>query len=355
MFQNNNLECVSNYRYLGVYFTASGSFNQMRTEIYNKGLKAYYKLRRDFLSLSPNIHSCLHVFDHTIKPIILYNSEIWGSYCASNAKLRTTFDVDNIFKNVQCEKLHIKFSKFILGVHKKSVNFAVLSELGRFPLYYDIVKSIIRYWYRLENLSPEFMLLKDAYMCSKKLHNEKRYTWYTFVEKLLQFLDLKHENNKLSKYKFKNILDKQLRMKLLNNWYHHKDCNKDGKLRTYFKIKDHFGFENYLTLVKNFDQRKAISSFRISAHRLQIELGRFSNTPLSERICKNRSLNLVEDEIHFLCRCPKYDNVRKELFKLVGDKFPNFLHLSDESKLIFLFSNEDTQILCATAKLLIYK
>jgi len=34
-----------------------------------------------------------------------------------------------------CEKLYIKLSKFILGVHKKSSNFAVLEELGRYPLY----------------------------------------------------------------------------------------------------------------------------------------------------------------------------------------------------------------------------
>ena len=48
-------------------------------------------------------------------------------------------------------------------VHKKSVNFAVLAELGRFPLHYDILKSLINYWYRFENLN-EFSLLKDAYL-----------------------------------------------------------------------------------------------------------------------------------------------------------------------------------------------
>lgn len=83
--QNNHLECVTSYRYLGVYFTASGSFHQMRTELYNKSLKAYYKLRSDFLSLNPSLRTCVHIFDHTLKPILLYNSEIWGSYCASNS------------------------------------------------------------------------------------------------------------------------------------------------------------------------------------------------------------------------------------------------------------------------------
>ena len=69
------------------------------------------------------------------------------------------FDLDNIFKNLQCEKLHLKFSKFLLGVHKKSVNFAVLSELGRSPLHFNIVISRVKYWYRLVNLSIESKLL----------------------------------------------------------------------------------------------------------------------------------------------------------------------------------------------------
>jgi hypothetical protein len=55
-----------------------------------------------------------------------------------------------------------------LGVNKRATNFATLSELGRFPLHFDIIKSMIRYWYRLENLDSNFTLLTDAYEESKK-------------------------------------------------------------------------------------------------------------------------------------------------------------------------------------------
>lgn len=106
--QNNILECISNNRYLGVYFTASGSFHQMRTELCNKALKANYKLRFDFLSLNPSIKTSLHIFDHTLKPILLYNSEIWGNIvspflnCAQLLILKTytkTYDVKNFMLN----------------------------------------------------------------------------------------------------------------------------------------------------------------------------------------------------------------------------------------------------------------
>ena len=50
VFQNNNLECVSRYKYLGIWFNNSGSFNFAQNELYQKALKALFKLKSDFLS-----------------------------------------------------------------------------------------------------------------------------------------------------------------------------------------------------------------------------------------------------------------------------------------------------------------
>jgi hypothetical protein len=53
---------------------------------------------------------------------------------------------------------------------------------------------------------------------------------------------------------------------------------KEGKLRTYLKIKTNFGYENYLSIIKHFEQRRRLSKLRISAHKLQIEIGRYQGT-----------------------------------------------------------------------------
>jgi hypothetical protein len=37
-----------------------------------KSLKAFLKLKKDLLSLNPNIRTSMHMFDHTIKPILLH-------------------------------------------------------------------------------------------------------------------------------------------------------------------------------------------------------------------------------------------------------------------------------------------
>ena len=79
-YTGNEIECVSQYKYLGIQFCASGSFSPAQKELYSKALKGYYKLRRDFISFGPNVKNSIHVFDHTITPILLYGSEVWGYF-----------------------------------------------------------------------------------------------------------------------------------------------------------------------------------------------------------------------------------------------------------------------------------
>jgi len=79
---------------------------------------------------------CHELFDHTILPIPLYGCEIWGYFNTLTARFRNeSIPLDTVYSKIECEKLHIKFSKRVLGVHQKSTNFAVLSELGRFPIH----------------------------------------------------------------------------------------------------------------------------------------------------------------------------------------------------------------------------
>ena len=68
-----------NFIYLGVKFHTSGSFTEAKQNIYNRDLKAYFKFCKAFNDVKSNITTFLHVFDHTVKPVILYGSKIWGT------------------------------------------------------------------------------------------------------------------------------------------------------------------------------------------------------------------------------------------------------------------------------------
>lgn len=320
-------------------------------ELYNKSLKAFYKLKKDLLGIGPSVKTCMHLFDHTIKPILLYNSEVWGSYNVSFKKLsNNSFNPDEFFKNLQCEKLHLKFSKWVLGVHKKSVNFAVLSELGRFPLHFDILKYLISYWYRLENLDNTFPLLKDAYSCSVSLHENNKQSWYSMVNKVLEFLNINNCSKNFGIYKFKNFLKNKLAEIYTKLWYKTKSSLKEGKLCTYFKLKQHFGFENYLSEITKFEYRKSICKLRISAHKLMIEVGRYVKIDRNERYCNKCTSGEIEDEIHFLIKCHKYHQQRFTLFEFIGKEIINFTYLNDEQKFNYLLISENTKILNAVGK-----
>ena len=61
--------------------------------------------------------------------------------------------------------------------------------------------------------------------------------------------------------------------------------NKDhNKLRTYSKLKQSFGQEPYIHLVRNRNQRMHLR-LRTSAHNLGIERGRYKNIPVEKRFC----------------------------------------------------------------------
>jgi hypothetical protein len=56
----------------------------------------------------------------------------------------------------------------------------------------NIVISLVKYWYRLVNLSNESKLLRDAYICNKNVANEGKQSWFLFTEKLLKFTTQKN-------------------------------------------------------------------------------------------------------------------------------------------------------------------
>jgi hypothetical protein len=81
------------------------------------------------------------------------------------------------------------------------------------------------------------------------------------------------------------------------------------KPRTYLKIKTNFGYENYLSIIKNFEQRRRLSKLRISAHKLQIEIGRYDIQQRASRDdAKNNIFFLMLNAGHPVCRSPTLFN-----------------------------------------------
>ena len=214
----------------------------------------------------------------------MYGSEK-GIYNPASSKFRNEISLDKIFKNTEPEKLHLKFAKFILGVNRRSTNFAVMSELGRFPFYLDIIKNVLKYLHRLVNVDQNSLLF-DALECSKDTNSASN-SWYNTVKHISDFLDIPLSSSAVMKQSaFKSKLSKILKEKYLNEWYSAKQAYSVGKLDTYTKIKNHFCLEKYLNSL-SFPYRRDITRLRISSHSLSIEIERYARIDRTDRLFLN--------------------------------------------------------------------
>ena len=67
---------------------------------------------------------------------------------------------------------------------------------------------------------------------------------------------------------------------------------------------------------------------------------------IEERICCFCS-DFIEDETHVLLNCPFYDDFRENLFNVVKSYTFDFMSFNNEEKIMFLFSYENMNRICA--------
>ena len=112
------------------------------------------------------------------------------------------------------------------------------------------------------------------------------------------------------------------------------------KLRTYIGFKDIIETEHYVRSFMPKHQRSVFSKFRCGILPLHIETGRYSGLAVEDRICEFCTSNEVEDELHFLCSCSLYDDLRSSMYNTIQAKSPDFIGLDDKHKFHFLIQKE---------------
>ena len=84
----------------------------------------------------------------------------------------------------------------------------------------------------------------------------------------------------------------------------------------YRVFKPMFVYENYLDLLPK-ALRHNVTKLRTSSLPLRIQTGRYAgqNIPRNERYCLSCNELDVEDEFHFVCKCPLYIDIRRNYLK----------------------------------------
>jgi hypothetical protein len=184
----------------------------------------FFKLKADVLSLYPMPKTSLHIFDHTVKPISLYCSEIWGCYLPKSADFNFMFDYPEYQVSQPCECRNL-FSMYAL-LSKKLVE-----ESKR----YQYLKTEVK-----QSNANGILLIHSIF--NTGIQNMLKYKHNTFNRKIEVYTKAFYKNKLYAK-----------RNKLLD---------ENGKLRTYLKLKCNFGFENYLHILSDFNRRKSFKPYK---------------------------------------------------------------------------------------------
>ena len=317
-FDNELIFTTNSYKYLGFIVTPSGEITSGLKDLKDRALRAYYKLKKkmgNYFRLHPNI--TLHLFDTLIKPILLYNSDFWG--CLK-------VPVNNPIENV-----HMRFCKDLLGVQRQTSNIGVLLELGRMPIMNYGKKNCIKNWGRIHVIQRANEMVIRSHLNSI----ENQLKWSLSVSDCLNRMGIGGRDIN----RFVHISA----TRRMGDIFHQEafaEINRDGsKLRTYAKIKQEQGIENYLSSITNVERRTTLCKIRLSNHDLMIEKGRHLKLEINQRICPFCPGNLLEDEYHFLLKCKTFSLFRNELFLRAKYFFPGFEYFHKEQHLKTLLSD----------------
>lgn len=144
---------------------------------------------------------------------------------------------------------------------------------------------------------------------------------------------------------FLHNFEQRLKDQHIQNWSAR--CSSTSKLCHFVKFKTNYVVEKYICDIDNAKFRRQLARFRLSAHSLMIETGRYYGIPRDYRHCPYCE-GCVEDEVHFLLVCPLYSDIRE---KYIDNSYYSEITVENFYKLM---SSSNTQTLRKLAMFLYY-
>ena len=148
------IESDTQYKYLGIIFSANGALKPAVTTLANQTSKALFTLMRRAANLSFAKPSLLcYLFDSLVKHVAdyIWLCEVWGH------------------TREELEIIHKRFCTFVLWAPRTTSNLACYSEPGRYPLDIRWNMTLIKYWLRANTDWTVSPLVKDA--CTLAISN----------------------------------------------------------------------------------------------------------------------------------------------------------------------------------------
>ena len=287
-FGNEILEKVNKYKYLGLVLDEHLKFLNASEELASSGQRALgaiiYKYK-EFKDMGFNTYTTL--FNSGVLPILDYCCPVWSH-----------------IKTSKIEQVQHRAMRVYMGVNRFAPLLGIYGDMGWLPTKYRQMLENIRYWNSLLKMSNN-RISKQIFM--KDYNSKQMNTWCTFICQMFKTLHL-------SEY-YENLIscDINVAKDAINNLYNDcwkKEARQKPKLRFYNKFKTDPSTEYYLKMHLSPTERYHMSQLRLGILQIAIETGRYRSIPVEQRFCILCNANKIEDEIHILFECPKYDKIR---------------------------------------------
>ena len=127
------LECVQSFKYLGLNFNSKCSFAESLDKLCSQARETQTVLDLHVMNHpTMSVERALQLFASLIKPIIMFDSEVLGvEYCG---------EIDKYFRG---------FLKKLLRVKQRTNTSMFYAETRRFVLTVSVKLSIVKYWLKL--------------------------------------------------------------------------------------------------------------------------------------------------------------------------------------------------------------
>jgi hypothetical protein len=285
------LELVRFYKYLGVHFDEHLTFKENASFLSAAADRALGALIAKYKSNNNmSFFTYQKLFENCVAPILDYGSHVFGNHSWG-----------------ELERVQTKAARIFLGVHKFAATSAIVGDVGWVTCYSRHKLNHVRYFNKLLSM-PDDRMTKKVFLAQMTENN----SWMAHCQTILSLCN-HFDLTKVCSVEFcADVLRKDDELQ----W--EKDVLSKPKLRLYRKLKTRKCSENYVIMNLSPSERSFLAQLRFGILPLAIETGRFSRTPVENRICSFCS-TCTEDELHFLFVCPQYQNARSVFLQNVQE------------------------------------
>ena len=295
-----NLQYTSEYKYLGFWINEHLDLNKSIEHTACAAKKAVGILiakSRNSGGFTFDVY--FHLFQTLVLPIINYTAAIWGH------------------REYSCiQQIQNQAMRAFLGVGRVAPICALQGDLGWAPMVVYTKCEVVKLWHRLCSL-PSSRISSKIF---RWLGNRRRKNWVQSTRHLMQNVELPlHAINCTSR---KAIGDQAWEAFASHHGLGWKnrvwdpkavETTSGGRLSLYRVLKPSPGTEPYVAANVQYAARRVMAGLRMGCLPLEVERGRYTQTPYERRTCKLCLMD-VEDQRHFLLFCPALQQERNLLF-----------------------------------------